>query len=230
MASLLSAAIRQAVEGHLARAGFLAVATRILSSGAGNADGLNPLIAFYPGFGTPVTVAPSPSPQLVDAIIMSGADRVFSATSCFTTSYRDDLDGVETDLVMGKTVGVDLPELLQLVDELLKAIGDEVSLPASDHPLVRHTVAWPDLSCEPTDLPEVVIAKIPADDGPGTTVFRVHLSDICAPIEGVLEPFTSHMQIGTLSVFPSRFLPLVEHTPVRRLYPLGIGTDVTSSI
>lgn len=232
MAGLLAASVRHAVEAHFLRSGFLGVSCRVLSSSHGPTDGLNPLVAFYPGFGTPVSMAPSPSPQLVDAIIMTGANRVFSSTACFTTSYRDDLDGVETDLLMGKIAGADLLELLQLAEEVLKVVGDEVGLQLPEGILPRHTVNWPELNCDPTELPEVVISKIPSNTGDDalTTVFRVHLSDTCVPIEGSLEPFTSQSKLGTLSIFPGRFLPLVAHTPIRRLYPLGMGTDVSGPI
>lgn len=223
-AAVITAAIRSVVDSCFTQHGFLGLATRTLSSTAGTFDGLKPLVANYPGFGTAALIAPSPSPQLVDAIVLSGADRVYSLSNCITTSFRDDLDGVETDLVMGKVLNATFPDLVAIIEDVLSAVTACLGYRLTDG-TARNRTQWPELRPSGAGFPEIVTAVVPRQDPDigETLVFRLHMNETCAPIEGAIEPFSVGTNIATLAVFPGRFLPLAEHAPIRRLYPLGAG-------
>lgn len=221
-ASLLTAALRDLTEDHLRRQGFLGVATRVLSSSWPDGSGLRPLTAVYPGFGTSAFVAPSPSPQLVDALIFSGTDRVYTSSHCFTTSFRDDLDGVETDLVMAKATDLDVNEIRELIQDIITLVGRHLGLHELIHETLRHTLTlWPSLQPDETGFPQLVEAvSEDALDSP-QYAFRAYTSKPSAPIEATLEVIGSGVAISTIAIFPARFLPLAESTPIRRIYPLG---------
>jgi hypothetical protein len=221
--SIITAAVRSETEALLTSNGFVGILARTLSTNWPNGSGLRPLFAQYPGFGNSAYIAPSPSPQLVDAIIVSGANRVFTSSHCFTTSYRDDLDGVETDLVMAKAIDATLLALITLSEALVGRIGRYLGAePLIDRRLTVHASDWPSLESTGSGFPEVVIAHIgPGQNEEPPLAFRVFVAPDVAPIEGAMEPFAGPVVMSTLSVFPSRFLPLAEHTPIRRIYPLG---------
>ena len=63
--------------------------------------GLEPIKVQYPGFGSSAYLAPSPVPQLYEAYITTGIQKLYASGKCFTTSYRDSFSSTEASAIFG---------------------------------------------------------------------------------------------------------------------------------
>lgn len=61
--------------------------------------GLEPMRVRYPGFGYDTFIAPTPLPQLFEAMIATGQTKFLTVGKCFTTTYRDENSGTESNII-----------------------------------------------------------------------------------------------------------------------------------
>ncbi len=66
---------------------FHEIETKLISTCSAE-DGLAPLQVIYPGFGEPVFLSTSPSPQLLEFLLTAYLDRVFTVSTSFSPTYR----------------------------------------------------------------------------------------------------------------------------------------------
>lgn len=222
---LFVARIRYLVTNHLDQLGYLGVDVKAISSSWTGGGDLAPLRVMYPGFGVPMYLAPSPASQLTGALFATGEDKVFASGSSFIAGYRTAVDGVEAPIVAARTIRLPFDELLghalgalNRVSEVLDLEPVGRNLPVREYPLDDRT--------NPTLLeerPEVQVFKSPLADRESTRleVFRVVLGKGVIPCEGVIENSVDGAPLGTLSIYPERILPLLQHVPIRTLRDLS---------
>ena len=95
---IIRSRLRRKLCSILERDGFVDIDTNLISvnwSGVG----LEPLRVKYPGFGYETFLAPTPLPQLFEAMIATGQPRLSTVGKCFTTTYRDERSSTESNLV-----------------------------------------------------------------------------------------------------------------------------------
>jgi len=220
-ASILTAALRRAGEDFLEAHDYLRINPRHLSASWGTQRGLEPLRVLYPGFGIPVYLAPSPSPQLIDAITATGENRVFASGTSFSTSYRGSTDGVETALIMTRSIDITLPALKAQARALLTTALDRLD------PQARRGRNWiereepvatiGERASDPTNFQVWTHSTIDV----GLAAFRILLPGGFVAIEGAVEQRGHGLPLGSLAFHPERMLPILQQTPLRRLTDLG---------
>lgn len=221
-ARILTATMRSLAEAFFEQHNYLRIDPRYISASWPPDSFPLPLQVKYPGFGVPVYLASSPSEQLVDAIVASGEDRVFCSGTSFTTSYRQPSDGVETAIVLAKTLHMEFESLIEeghklIVQVITQACGLAKSREYREWTHIEKP--WP--SVLPLDTPSTHEIWTYRADPPGLRLFRVAFRTGEMPVEGSVERVGRGIAVGTLAFHPERILSLVQHAPIRRLQHLG---------
>jgi hypothetical protein len=225
-AMLLTARVRAAAEEFFESQGYLRIDTRFLSAFWQHTIGVKPLLVNYQGFGRQVYIVPSPAQQLLEAIIATGENKVYSSTVSFTTTYRAPTDGVETAILMARTLGLDLETLIILGKAIIQ------------HVLVRSGVSsMPDVGVAGADVWQRVEGNIGIDILPkpikasgevGTYEVqlcsdennRKYLRFVLPSGDSILEVLIENsgsILLGILTFHIERVLVLLRHEPIRRL-------------
>lgn len=224
-ASLFVAHFRSLAEPTLVSMGYLPVDVRLLTTYWHGGENPYTLRALYSGFGEPMFLAPSPSPQLVEALIATGKDRVFTATSLFTSSYRGRTDGSEASIIMAKTLNCSLQQLVRDSRSLLSRVFGAVGVLET----VGDPATWPELTSDwPTRFPvdEVqsayvqVCRQVDAASSHTTELAKFIFPPTYVPLEAVTESTHNGVPLGTIILHLERILPLVQYLPIRRLHSI----------
>lgn len=227
-ARLVIAELRVAAESFFNGMGYTRVDTRVVSASwpRNSETSVHPVQVYYVGFGDPVYLAPSPSPQLVDALIISGAPGVYASTSSFTTSYRQPTDAVETAIVAAKTLDIDLEELggmcVGLMSHVQEAVFPDQSSPTARPGWDTKRFSLPGDSPQQVDVPrELWVMDV--ESGPEVSGSRVIALwyERCLAIEASAEQVAEDAYLSTLVFHPERLLAALQQTPIRTLQHLG---------
>lgn len=116
------ARLQKFVRETFERAGYLEVATRLITSIPPPMPGLYPLRILYDGFGAPFHITPSPVPQVIQALASTSYNRVFAVSRCFTQGYRDPVVSVESIVVTGAARKVSIEEQLLWLDNSVRSL------------------------------------------------------------------------------------------------------------
>jgi hypothetical protein len=211
---------------------FTELESRVISSGWVD-HGLEELRVVYPGFGSAVALATSPSAQVMDFLTTTGSSRAFTVSTSFTTTYRFPNGAAECRVIVGKALSLDVDDernlLWRLAHRILSRLGVSVpgnadSAGASD----IHTLEWPLRIAASSDPDALRLVHYPvrmqADGGRGTSIgaiVHVVTGRRTMLIEGSRETFRSGTVISTFTVYPPQFLELLQATPARQLRNLG---------
>src|SRR5206468_4900984 len=85
------------------------------------------LTILYPGWGSSSYLAPSPSPQLLGALLTTAHTKVFSLARCFTASIRDGYTSAEELALFAYTLGVGIDDLITLAERFLKRLFTDLA-------------------------------------------------------------------------------------------------------
>ena len=212
---LLVSRVVEYASSALSGASFMQIDTRLLST-TSPTIGLEPMQAVYPGFGAPVAMSTSPASQLRDFIMVTGVKRAFTVSSSFSTSFRFPGAGTEMRVVMGLALNIDrhAHELLALrvVSRVLSRIGYSPRIPDDALELpegIKIVDRDPSMAVAPPTW-GASLDRWLCIVGPNGDVI----------LEGALERLSGKVLIGSLSLYPSQVLALLQTAPTRRLTDL----------
>lgn len=215
------------IRWHLRKASFIEVNTRVISRYLGE-EILEPLLAAYPGFGTPAYLSPSPSSQLSEFLAVTLLPRVFTETISFTTSYRFPEGSTEMPIIMAKAINLQNDEEKNIILRISNSIVDSLS----DKKFQLSTISgeWNDQSPLKQNYNNGVFtyskynSNIP-------TVGRRWNSVVCSIMrfeddkgnllaEGSSEIINKATHISTFTFYPSQYLNWISKAPKRQLLNL----------
>ncbi|MET8267206.1 OB-fold nucleic acid binding domain-containing protein [Micromonospora arida] len=216
--------------------GYLEIEPKLISA-TWPSPGLEPLRVQYQGFGFPAFLAPSPSSQLLDALIATGAKRVFAVSRCFTTTFRDEKSSAESLILSAKEVGE--PEGNQY-DTIRRAVlhvfGDFQTLPEGYYQAAddwhSRTLDWggPSLH-EPVATPTFETYLNPAGtlSAPSSTqisrLFRLVWPKRRVIAEGCRERLEVGLPVTSTTLHLERMVSLLRDVPVRHIGHLGRSSN-----
>lgn len=173
-------------------------------------SGLEPLHIHYPGFGGAVPLATSPAAQVTDIINTTGARRVFTVATSFSTTYRFPDAGAELRVIVGKVVDLGLKDLGDLLRTVLGKALESIQLgrepEAAESIILRH-VQIPTADAGTAGEPSIVVQAVTPT---GTLLAEGATEQVGA---GELAGFT---------LYPSNLLTLLSATPARNLRDLRV--------
>lgn len=125
-ALLLISKVAQKIREKLIKSDFVEVSTRIISRHLDD-DTLEPLLAVFPGYGSPAYLTPSPSSQLSEFLAVTLMPRVFANTLSITQSYRFPNGASEIPIIMAKAINMDESEKRKLILNTSSAVLNSLS-------------------------------------------------------------------------------------------------------
>ena len=94
--------------------------------------GIDPLLVEYTGFGLYEILSTSPIPQLLEACLVAGRERVFGISRCFSAANRDGYTSAETLVLCAVALNMDFDSLLSEAESAVRSILDDpTTLPNS---------------------------------------------------------------------------------------------------
>jgi lysyl-tRNA synthetase class II len=226
------ARLRSQASKFFADKDFVELETNFISA-SWEVTGLYPLRVDYPGFGGPAYLVPSPSPQLLRALVVTGKPKMFSISRCFTTSYRDSSSSYQSLTLCAKEIGGTFDQIINVGVEAIRTILSDIATRPLDASFL--TDSWPSVELSwpprPTALkitnPQIHIFK----EFPNDKVLlnrEINLFRICWPpdfilAEGATEILESSVMLNSLTLHIERMVLLVQSDPsLRRLWNEGL--------
>lgn len=226
---ILMSSICRSVSSQLLTDGFVEFESRMISY-TWQMDGLEALNVVYPGFGSPVTLITSPSPQIIDFIKTAMVSRAFTVTTSFATTFRFKDGATETRVIMAKALDLSEKELVSklflIAQEILKQFGEtDFCYPNLEKDTQR--LQWSDVTRYQLDNTVNIVIY--------DTNFEIHESNYDSKIkrvihiidkdnnilaEGSLETMANALNVSTLTFYPSQFLGVLKKAQSRQLQEL----------
>jgi len=211
----------------LRRQSFVEFDARVISTGW-LPDGLEPLSVVYPGFGSPMTLSTSPAAQVLDFMTTTGANRAYTVSTSFSTTYRFPNGSAEARVVVGKATDLDPKEHEALLCDLAAWILERLAgrQGPADRPQTTEgemageafSALYPGLTVR-TDL-----AARPAWSDPGgsplESMTQIVNRDGSPLVEGSRERLGNHLIMAGFTAYPAQFLEHLQKTPTRQLRDL----------
>ncbi len=239
-AQILAARLRGRASQYFRAVGYEEIEPRIISA-SWRSPGLEPLRVNYEGFGVQAYLAPSPASQLLETLLVTGVERTFAVSRCFSTTYRDEKSSNESMILVAKAVAMtanDLREMLRRA--IVEILGDLETLPENIAPLLT---GWSDeeLSWPPTpggfarQVPTFEVYPTPAPLGPGDE--RTLVTDVSRAVwppdrviaETAHETLESGLEVATCTLHLDRMVTLLRDVPIRQLRHLGGSADTVTA-
>lgn len=210
---------------------FLEIEPQLISTSWKN-GGIQPLRIDYPGFGVFEYLAPSPAPQLLKAIIVTGWNRVFCISRCFTFTYRDSIVGAESPILSAKKLMGTLDEMIDLskraVIEILKrSIADPKQRSFFDNDWLVKQCDWPPIPAKlEIDRPEIQRFNQIESNNQRMKARKIAIFRICWPpnlvlVEGFSELLGGSIPLGSVTIHFERMVKLLSPVELRRIRNLN---------
>jgi hypothetical protein len=193
--------------------------------------GLQGLRVAYPGFGSPVSLAISPSAQVMEYLHTTGERRAFTESVSFSTTYRFANGSTEIPVTVSKSLDMDSDQhrrlLGQLATKALDAAGIDLA-PSTDRVSPRTLHGWGPSQRSNADDARFALYEYAVDIPVfgrkwESTVRRIiHVYDNSGTLlmEGAEETIGSNVSIRTVTAYPTQFLQGLTSRPDRRLRDL----------
>jgi aspartyl/asparaginyl-tRNA synthetase len=235
---MLLSRIRKHCANYLELAGFLEIEPLYISL-SWQDDGLHPLEVKYPGFGSPVFLVPSPSPQILKAIVTTGNPKIFSVSRCFSGEFRDTMDRTETVLICAKVYPASWNDLRSLAVDGIKALFSNLSMPLEHENALKadwldQACKWPPTSGHLNKTNKVHIELFEEIQGENklfgkgkVQIFRVnwpHQAGNVYICDGLIESYEDGFKVGTVNWHADRIVHILENTVNRQLLSLDYWT------
>jgi len=222
---LLSRICRIATD-FLRDSNFIEVDTKVISTEWAD-EGLEPLQILYPGFGKPAVLATSPSAQLAEFLNVTGAMRVFTVSTSFTTTYRHPNCAAESRVICAKLTNSEIAQTKGLLINLASKCLDRLGLPPLN-PLPELSRSWTESHRFKVEGMMALVeytAGIPIKgsrwDAEISMVMQLVASDGSILAEVTFENYGTE-KISSLTIYPAQFITLLTATqPRRQLRNLG---------
>lgn len=215
------------IRGKLEGINFVEVNTRIISRFVGD-EILEPLLADYPGYGSPAYLTPSPSSQLSEFLAVTLLPRVFTETISITSSYRFPNGATEIPIIMAKAINLSPTEekdiILKTSSSIIASLSDKkyklkIMEDEWGDEVVRKNLYEKDLFIYCT-----YSSNIPAIGKKWSSVLSTirRLEDDQGNLlsESAVETINEHIRISTITFYPTQYLNWIKKAPKRQLLNL----------
>ena len=222
------AAIRRIAEAYFIRERFEQFEPSFLTSSK-SASQIEPLAIIFPGYGGSSYLAPSPAPQLMEAILVSSNPRVFCVSRCFSGSIRDGYTSAESLILCAHQLDASLDQMCILAQGAVKAVFHQYAtrpkLSAPKEQQWLETSAWPVKERDWSDLeltvqePEIhrYRAHPASSNERAQSIFRVCWPTDVVLAEGHTELVDGRVPLGGITIHLERMVPLLRDVTLRRL-------------
>lgn len=225
---ILMSSICRNVSSYLLSAGFIEFESRMISYNW-HMDGLEALNVVYPGFGGPVTLTTSPSPQITDFLKTAMVSRAFTITTSFATTFRFKDGATETKVIMAKALDLSetalINHLFNIAQSIIAQFGEKhFSYPSLDD--VQRLPWEENTQYRLNNTINIVLYETDFEVHNSNYDSRIecviHIIDIDNNIlaEGSLEIINNNLTISTITIYPSQFSGLLKKAPSRQLQEL----------
>lgn len=219
--------ISNLIRERLEKKDYVEVDTRIISRYLGE-ELLEPLLAEYPGFGTPAFLTPSPSSQLSEFLAVTLLPRVFTKSISLTTTYRFRSGSTEMPIIMSKAINLSEEEIEEIIVRISQAVLESIS--GRDYKLERVKDEWNDeLSIESNHKEATFVYGIYAANIPSVgrkwnsivqEIRRLEDDKGNLLVESAIEKVSDTVSITTVTFYPSQYLNWASRAPKRQLLNL----------
>lgn len=190
--------------------------------------GVEPLDVVFPGWGATTSLVPSPLPQLLEAAVLSGTPRVFSACRLFSRTIRDGFTSSEAYSVCAVSLEHDLTALMALASEaVIRVLEPFLVDPATRSYL--DPAAWFTRTAvvsevtgrveQPTQIVYENRALLSGDVG--SQAFRVLWPPDVSVVEGHVAHLDGVIPFGVLTVHLERVVRILYGATLRRIRYCG---------
>lgn len=211
----------------LSEQNFVEVNTRIITRNIGE-EILEPLLAVYPGYGSPAYLIPSPSSQLAEFLAVTLLPKVFTETVSITSSYRFPNGATELPIIMAKAINLPLKGLQEIV---LKISHHILSSLSDEKYQVKHVECeWGNESArhELCDQNYFIYYTYSTNIASIGKRWSSILNTICQLkdekdnllAECAVETVNEHIKISTITFYPTQYLNWIKKAPKRQLLNL----------
>lgn len=193
-------------------------------------DGLEPINVLFPGFGYPVKLTTSPSPQIVDFLKTAMVARAFTSTKSFATTYRFKEGSTELRVIMAKALNLAKDSLIDMLIDITNKIILEFGKDMDFTKIEKGSViscSWDQRNEQSFSLPINIASYTTSLDvcyeSYSSNIEQIiHVLDKEKNIlaEGSCEQLPNGLYISTITIYPSQFLSLLDKTPSRQLREL----------
>lgn len=212
---------------RLSNLSFVEVNTRIISRYVGE-ESLEPLLAVYPGYGSPAYLIPSPSSQLSEFLAVTLLPKVFTKTVSITSSYRFPNGATEIPIIMAKAINLSPDEEKDII---LKTSSNIISaLSAEKYQLKIIEGEWGDDAARNNPYEKGLFvyctysSNIPAIGKRWSSVLSTirRLEDDKGNLlaESAVETVNDKIRISTITFYPTQYLNWIKKAPKRQLLNL----------
>jgi hypothetical protein len=164
------------------------------------------------------------------ALVVTGRDKVFCFSHCFTTTFRDEVASSESPLIMAQMLRADLSSTINLAQDVLRAvlkgISDQTVSALVGGTWLQKKMEWPPVPAQ-IDLqtPEVHVFER-VDKDTNLSGFDLSLFRVCWPrnstlVEGGIEMIGEQVALGYITIHLERIAPLFRPADVRRIADLS---------
>lgn len=215
------------IRARLTDINFIEVNTRIISRYIGD-EILEPLLADYPGYGSPAYLAPSPSSQLSEFLAVTLLPRVFTETVSITSSYRFPNGATEIPIIMAKAINLSSTEEKEIILKTSSSIMSSLSDRKYKLKIVEDEWGNEAIRNNPYEKDLFIYctysSNIPAIgkrwSSVVNTIHRLEDDNGNLLVESAVETVNESIKISTITFYPTQYLNWIKKAPKRQLLNL----------
>lgn len=206
---------------------FVEVDTRIISRFIGD-ELLEPLIADYPGYGSPAYLSPSPSSQLSEFLAVTLLPKVFTKTISITSSYRFPNGATEIPIIMAKAINLSPEEekeiILKTSSNLISSLSDK------KYKLKAVEGKWEEEVAKNNQYEKDIFIYYTYSSNISaigkrwssvlSTIHRLEDDNGNLLVESAVEIVNEKIRINTITFYPTQYLNWIKKAPKRQLLNL----------
>lgn len=98
---------------------------QLITTSTGATD-LGLLEVVYPGYGANVYLSPSPTPQLLSAILSTGSRRFYAISRCFSRAFRDGYTSSQSTICCARMLDTDMAEVCRVASDAIRHIFTDI--------------------------------------------------------------------------------------------------------
>ncbi|MGA8146585.1 MAG: hypothetical protein WB870_03295 [Gallionellaceae bacterium] len=186
--------------------------------------GIDPLRVEYTGFGLFEILSTSPIPQLLEACLVAGREKVFGISRCFSSANRDGYTSAETLVLCAVALNTDFDLLLHEAEAAVRFILDDPStLPDSSREHLQKA-GWLRVNLsllgppQTYQQPAIEICNVPTSGGTTSKLFRILYPPGVSLAEGHAEEAET-LTISRLTIHLERMVRLIRDIRLGDLRP-----------
>lgn len=213
------ARLREQAVSYLETAGFVEFEPKYIALPS-DEPGIEALRVVFPGFGASASLAPSPGPQLLGAILVTGSPKVFCVSRCFSAEVRDGYTSAESLIVCARELEASLQDMCALAEGAMRhAFSDYTTMPSPVDPSWLGEQEWPTrhissfVPAAAVEAPEIQTAESPPIRGSpsirAASAFRICWPPDVIAAEGHVELVDEAFRVGGVTLHLERMATLL---------------------